>query len=97
MVCKVLRRVVVETWVACCAAERRAVGVEALENMDMRFAVPAMIQETLPCLSSRDGASQRAEKLWHPVQQGPVRKVVASKPCRKSFAWLSTRDGPDCS
>lgn len=57
--CKVLRRVVVETWVACCAAERRAVGLEGLENMDMRFAVPAMIEGRLPCLSFRGCAFQK--------------------------------------
>lgn len=49
--CKVFRRVVVETWVACWVAERKALGVEELENMDMRFGVPAMIRKPWARLS----------------------------------------------
>ena len=40
MVCNVLSRVVVETWVDCCAADRTApTGVELLEYWEYLFAI----------------------------------------------------------
>jgi hypothetical protein len=42
MVCSVLRRVVVDTWVDCCAADRAApTGVELLEYWEYLFAMLA--------------------------------------------------------
>jgi hypothetical protein len=59
MVCSVLRRVVVETWVDCCAADRAApTAAELLEYDEYLFAILTPAPQPSP-VTSRRGLQQK--------------------------------------